>query len=164
VDQRAIVAVIVKTTGLLLLIYTLLFAPERIVDYLMAGKGSVALLFGAVVFPVVLPAAVGVFLFRFPSVAAKSVIGNSPAISSDFHAQLQVVIFSGIGLYFLMQGATRIAFYVSLYALFDNQYAGSLSDPARRANLVSAAVSTALGVWLVLGARGVAGLVAKLRS
>ena len=162
-DQRAIVVLIVKTAGLLLLIYTLLFAPERIVDYLISGKGSVMLLFGAVVFPIVLPAAVGAFLFRYPSVAAKSVVGNSPAISSDFHAQLQVVIFSGIGLYFLMEGATRIAFYVSL-ALIDNQYAGSLSDPSRRANLVSTAVSTALGVWLVLGARGVAGLVAKLRA
>jgi len=163
VDQRAIFTVIVKTAGLLLLIYTLLLAQYQIVTYLLGGKGSGMLLLGLVVFPVILPAAVGAFLFRFPNVAAQSLVGDSPAIPSDFHERLQVVIFSGIGLYFLIQGATRISYYVSLYAFFDDQ-TGSFADPTRRANFVSAAISTALGVWLVLGARGVAGLVTRLRS
>ena len=162
-DQRAIFTVIIKTVGLLLLIYALLLAQERIVDYLIAGKGSGVLLLGVVVLPVILPAAVGAFLFRSPNVAAKSLVGDSPAIPSDFHERLQVVVFSGIGLYVLIQGATRIAYYVSLYAFFDDQ-TGSFADPARKANFVSSVVSTALGVWLVLGARGVAALITRLRS
>ena len=164
-DARAIASLIVKTAGLLLLIHALALAPDRIAGYLMVGGGSLALLFGTVLFPVAVPLAVGAFLFSFPATAASAVVEKSPASSSDFDARLQVVIFSGIGLYVLLQGVITVVYYAALAAFLNDEYStDSLVDPAAKANLASAVFSVALGAALSLGARGVSALLTRLRS
>ena len=161
-EPRTIVALIVKTAGLLLLIYAVVLAPDRVAGYLGAPQKSGALLFGWVLFPVAVPLAVGAFLFLFPAVSASAVVGRGSGSAID--ANLQVVIFSGIGLYTLLQGSISLAYYIALRLFLANYDPASLADPTTKARLAGAVRSVVLGAALLLGARGLSGLLNRLRA
>ena len=162
-DARTIVGLIVKTAGLVLLIYTLALAPDRIVRFLASGETSGASLFATVLFPLAVPLATGAFLFSFPAVSTNAVVGKGT--SADLGSNLQVVVFSGIGLYFLLRGAITVAYYVALLFFYEDRYqTASLADPAAKASFASALFSVGIGAGLLVGARGLSGLLTRLRQ
>jgi hypothetical protein len=164
VDQRALVALIVKTAGLVLIVYTLALSPDRIASYLFSEEQSGSLFLGLVLFPLAVPSLIGAFLLVFPATTASAVVGTFSADSSDLERVLQAVVFGGIGLYLALQGSLDLAYYAARHAYGRDQYAvDALAEPTTRASLVSSIVSLLLGVALLLGARGFSALVIKLR-
>jgi hypothetical protein len=165
VDPRAIVALIVKTAGLLLAIYGVVLTPDRLAQYLMVEPKSGYLLLGTVLFPLAVSLALGALLFWFPNTVANAVAGKGTATPSDFDARLQVVVFSGVGLYVLVQGAITVVYYLALQQYVDELYStGDLGDPAAKANLVSAGFSIVCGAVLLVGARGLSSLLRRVRA
>lgn len=75
-DPRALMAVIVKTAGLLLLLYAVMQLPDRVASYELSAERSVPLLIGLVLFPVGVALAIGAFLFWFPATVASAVAGT----------------------------------------------------------------------------------------
>lgn len=163
-EPRSLVALIVKTAGLLLIIYTLALSPERVADYALSGERSGYLLAGFVVLPIVVPLLIGALLFAFPAITAGAVAGANTAASSDLERMLQAVIFAGIGLYVGVQGALDVAYYASLHAFTMDEYAvAPFDDPINRAGLISSVLSLIIGGVLLVSSRGFSALVAKVR-
>jgi len=159
-----LVSLIVKTSGLLLIIYTLALFPDRLAGYLLSPERSGFLLAGFVLFPVVVQLLIGAFLFSFPALTAGAVAGTQPGQGSELERRLQSVVFAGIGLYVALQGALDIAYYAALHAYTRDGYdVGVFDDPTNRANLIASVLSLFLGVALLVGARGLLALIARLR-
>jgi len=160
VDYRALVVLIIKTAGLVLVLQTIALLPDRLVGYFTAFERSSALFVGLVVVPFVVPMAIGVLMLWLPATTARAVVGAPLASGTDLERLIQPLIFSGIGLFFSLEGVRALAYYVAFNHYAQDAYA---NDPAARADVVSNVVSLAIGAALMLGARGLSGLVQKLR-
>ena len=164
-DPRALMAVIVKTAGLLLLLYALMQLPDRVASYVLSPERSGDLLLGLVVFPAAISLAVGVLLFWFPATVASVAAGTRLVETPAAERMLQAVIFAGIGLYTALQSALNLAYYVALFAHTDVDYENaSLGDPKIPADVIANVVGLVLGLVLLFSARGVAALVSKIRN
>lgn len=158
-------AVIVKTAGLLLLLYAMMQFPDRIASYVLSPERSGYLLVGLVLFPLAIQLAVGASLLWFPATVASVVAGTRSVETAAAERMLQAVIFAGIGLYMALQSALNLAYYLALFAHTDVDYAGaSLGDPTIPASVIANVVGVVVGVVLLFSARGVAALVSKLRN
>jgi hypothetical protein len=155
-------AVIVKAIGLLLVVYALLQLPDRVVGYVAGGEQSGALLFGLVLFPLAVPLAVGAFLFTFPATVAAAVRGTQSAENPALERMLQAILFSGIGAYTALQSALNIVYYLTL--LSHTEVGFQDVDPTVRASVIANAIGLVVGIAIVVGARGAAALVAKIRN
>ena len=165
VDYRAVAALIIKTAGLLLALYTLVQIPDRVVGHWITGDGSAALFVGTVLAPILLPLGVAWVLFVFPSSVARSVVGTSSVDGSELRQTLQPVIFSSIGLFLALQGALTLIYYATYYYYaVEANVLNPFSDPTTHAHAVSSGFTFAVGVALFLGGRGLSNAVLKLRN
>jgi hypothetical protein len=164
VEQRSLVALILKTAGLLLIINTLIWLPDRVAGYMFGAERSPYLFVGLVLLPLAVPLIAGALLFWFPATVAGAVSGPQPAPGSDLERMLQAVIFAGIGLWVTLQGVLDVAYYVALHTYVQDEFAARpLDDPVNRAGLISSVLSLILGVVLLLSARGLSALIARIR-
>jgi|SRR6185503_6913162 len=158
-------AVIVKTAGLLVVLYALVQLPDRIAGFVLSPERSGYLLLGLVLFPVVVSLAVGAFLFWFPATVASVVAGTRSVETPATERMLQAVIFAGIGLYTALQSALNLAYYLALFAHADVDYAdASLGDPTIPASVIANVVGVVFGVVLLFTARAVAAFVSRIRN
>jgi hypothetical protein len=164
VDYRALVVLIVKTAGLILVLYTIALLPDRIGGYVLSPERSNALFIGMVLVPFLVPLVIGGFMLWFPASSARAVVGSPFATGTDLERLVQPLVFSGIGLFLALDGVRALAYYFALNAYIDEVYADSpFSDPSARADVASNIVSLVIGVALILGARGLSALVHRLR-
>jgi hypothetical protein len=164
VDYRALVVLIVKTAGLILVLYTIALLPGRIGGYVLEPERSNALFVWWVLAPFLLPLAVGLFMWWFPASSARSVVGAPFAGGGEIERLVQPLVFSGIGLFLVLDGIETLAYYFALSAYMKEAYAGgALEDPSARADVASNIVSVVIGVVLILGGRGLSALLYRLR-
>ena len=163
-DYRALVVLIVKTAGLILVLYTVALLPDRVGGYVLSPEKSNALFLGMVVVPFLVPAVIGVLMLWFPASSARGVVGAPFAAGTDLERLVQPLIFSGIGLFLALDGVRALAYYLALDAYMDETYAqDALADPSARADVVSNVVSLVIGVALILGGRGLSAVIHRLR-
>ncbi len=163
-DPRTLVAVIVKTAGLLLVIYAFVLFSDRVGAYLLSPEQSRYLLFGLVLFPVAVPLALGALLFALPATVAAAVAGTRSTDAAGLERLLQAVIFAGIGLYVALQSALSLAYYLALLAHTRGDYAvDAFGNPSTRASVIANVAGVLVGIVLLVGARGLAALIVKLR-
>ena len=163
-DYRALVVLIIKTAGLVLVLYTIALLPGRVGSYVLSPERSNALFVGWVLVPFLVPVVIGVFMLVFPASSARAVVGPSFATGTDLERVVQPLVFSGIGLFLALDGVRALAYYFALNAYMEEAYAGSaFSDPAARADVASNIVSLVIGVALILGARGLSAAVHRVR-
>ena len=163
-DYRALVVLIVKTAGLILVLYTIALLPDRVGGYILSPERSNTLFVGMVVVPFLVPMAIGAFMLWLPASSARAVVGAPFAAGTDLERLVQPLIFSGIGLFLALDGVRALAYYFALNAYMQEAYAqGALADPSARADVASNVVSLMIGVALMLGARGLSAVVHRLR-
>lgn len=163
-DYRALVVLIVKTAGLIFVLYVIAMLPDRIVMYAMSPQRSGGFFVGFVVLPFIVPLVIGACMLWLPASSARAVVGAPFAAGTDLERLVQPLIFSGIGLFLVLDGVRALGYYVALKAFSQDVYAAdALADPSARADVVSNVVSLVIGVVLVLGARGLSALVQRLR-
>jgi hypothetical protein len=166
VDYRALVVLIVKTAGLILVLYTIALLPDRLGSYLLSAESlrSNALFVGMVVVPFLVPMAIGAFMLLLPATSARAVVGAPFTPGTELERLVQPLIFSGIGLFLALDGVRALAYYVAFNAYAQEVYpGGTVEDPSARADIVSNVVSLVIGVALLLGARGLSAALHKLR-
>lgn len=163
-DYRALVVLIVKTAGLILVLYTIALLPGRIGGYALEPERTNALLVWWVLVPFLLPLAIGAFMWWFPASSARSVVGAPFAAGGDIERLVQPLVFSGIGLFLVLDAVQALTYYFALSVYMQEAYAGgALEDPTARADVASNIVSLVIGVVLVVGGRGLSAVLHRLR-
>jgi hypothetical protein len=165
VDYRAVVVLIVKTAGLVLVLYTIAMLPVYIGSYYSSPEPSNALLVWSVAVPFIVPAAVGIFMVWLPATTARVVVGAPFAVGTELERLIQPLIFSGIGLYLVVDAVGTLAYYLALNGYSKEQFYTSsvFDDPSARADVASNILSLVMGIALLLGARGLSVLIHRLR-
>ena len=143
------------------------FNPEYV------QKAGLWTLVGVALFSVALPLAVGLALIYFPSTVATRVLrveGIEPKSPND-SSMLERVAVSVMGLWFTVQAVMDAVHVFSRWHLYrriiEDQYpgaAGPAIGPNEFAGLITAALQLLLGLWLLLGSRGLVNALSRLRG
>jgi len=179
-DTRSLSALIIRILGVILIVNIIGLVPGLVRDYLaVQGVGNDAArvdaaLRNALIISAVLLAelSIGLALIYFPrSISNRMVSEGIPAEGSSGFAALQRICFSALGLYWLLAGLSGLLFGYSKYKLY---YAIIESTPGYAnlpvlgpdgfASLASDGLSLIIGLALLLGSRGLTGLLARIRG
>ncbi len=173
-DHRTLSNLIIRLAGLIVLINALLAIPGTIVE--LAGTPYPDQLIGPAIFAGVaalLPLVAGLAMVWFPGTISNRIIGvrGGEVIDSDDSLGLQQTAVSILGLYFIAVSLIDAVYWVArarLYALLVAAPPVNLNAPALLredfAGMVATAAQLLIGLGLVLGSRGLARLLARLRA
>jgi len=166
VDYRALVVLSVRTAGLILLLRTLSLAPDRVAAFVFGSERSITFFVGAILVPILVPLVVGWFLLAFPASSTRGIGGEPFASGTELERLLQPIVFAAIGLYYLVGGLADIGYYLALKAFDDGDYgtARLFANPQYSAGFINAILRTVVGVGLLLGARGLSGVISRFRQ
>jgi len=143
------------------------FNPEYI------AKAGFGMLVAAGLFSVGIPLLLGIALIYFPGAVTTGVLRIQPPAapeSNDTHL-LERVAIAALGLWFAVQGVLDGVHAFSRWHLYrrfvEEQYPGA-TGPAigtqEFAGLITAVLQLVVGLWLLLGSRGLANALARLRG
>ena len=107
-DYRALVVLIVKTAGLILILYVVAMLPDRIVTYTLSPQRSSVLFVGFIVLPFIVPMVIGACMLWLPASSARAVVGAPFTAGTDLERLVQPLIFSGIGLFLVLDGVRAL--------------------------------------------------------
>jgi hypothetical protein len=135
-------------------------------------KAGLYVLIGAALFAVALPFTLGLMLIYFPSTVASRVLrveGIEPINANDT-TLLERVAVSLMGLWFAVDAVTDAIHSFSRWHLYrrliEDQYIGTSGpsiSPNEFAGLITALVQLIMGLWLLLGSRGLVNAFERLR-
>ena len=164
-DSRPLMVLITKTAGLILMIYTLALFPAQLGTFFLLPERSLGQFLGFVLLPVAIPLITGLALFTFPATTVRSIAGVEALERNGTEALLQSVVFGGIGLYVAIDGILDVVYFGALRVLTRDAYdMAAFAEPTARAELIASVVSIIVGVVLLFRARGLAGLLRRIRS
>lgn len=162
-DHSGLAALIVRTGGLVLIIYTLTFFPAQYGGFIQAPDDSLDTFLFLLLLPNGIPLAVGLLLMAFPAKISRVVTG--PATDETaLPEQLQSILFAGIGLFYAAQSVLTLVSFL-MHASFDDQSVARniAMSPKDQAIVATASVGLVLGICLMLGAKVLSTLLFRLR-
>jgi len=175
-EHKALAALMVRLVGLWELVVAVNGIPSAIGPFFnpqYVEKAGLWLLTGVALFSVALPLAVGLILIYFPSAVATHVLriqGVEPKDAADA-TLLERVAVSAMGLWFtvnaVFDGVHALATSHIYRRFMEEQYphaTGPAMGPGEFAGFIVAVLQLALGLWLLLGSRGLANVFARLRG
>ena len=175
-EHKAFAALLVRVLGLWQLAVAINAIPLALGPFFnpeYSGRAGAWLLVGNALFAVALPFAVGLALIYFPKTIATQALrveGIEPT-SATQATLLERVAVSTLGLWLTVQSVLDAAHLFSKWKLYqrlvDSQFPGAnepLIGPNEFAGYITAALQLGLGLWLLLGARGLANAFARLRG
>ena len=164
-ERIAISGLVVRTLGWALVMYTLATFPDRLIFYFGAADGWAGVSVAGVLFSTLLPVVVGLLLLLFPERVARHLGGSGVQVPGDLQTGLAPIVFGGIGLYVALNAVLDLTYY---WLLSRSSPEGPgfefLSDAGTRAEVATTVLALFLGLGLLVGARGLSGLLAKLRG
>jgi hypothetical protein len=142
------------------------FNPEYI------AKAGVWLLIAAALFSIGIPLLLGLALIYFPGRVSTTVLRIEPAAEEPKERPLlERVAIAALGLWFAVQALLDGVHVFSRWHLYrrfvEDQYpgaAGPAIGPQEFAGLITAVLQFAIGLWLLLGNRGLANALSRLRG
>lgn len=164
-SKEQIVGLAVRLFAVFLIVYTLRYSGSVISLASLDSPGfwisALVMLFAF------LPVVIAFLLWRFPLSVASALIPKAtnrekPKPLSE--PEIQVVAFSILGLW-LLASAIPDVFYWVIYA-YRMETVGFRNvelTPQNIAGIVSTTVELVLGLWLLLGSKGIVGIVRRLR-
>lgn len=179
-EHRALAALIIRLTGLVVLVLTITGAARSFVDFFYpspmlkdVGIGFMALSMGI---SGLFPLAVGLFLIYFPGMVLTGVlrIPGLEAGSDANIAPLQRVAFSALGMLFMINAIIHAVHAMAKYDwyFYWMQEMHSLNGPAvhpamspeQFSGYVAAGVEFLLGLALLTGSKGIANALTRMRG
>ncbi|MDT8450796.1 MAG: hypothetical protein RQ847_11570 [Wenzhouxiangellaceae bacterium] len=173
IDFAVLVRLVLKLSGLVLVILALVGLSTALLAGLAAmvddqgfpGPGNLVFLYGAT--PVILLIA-GLVLWLFPTPIANTVVADaSPddGTSPDWTQRLQNVLLLALGLYFIIDGISGVAYEgVYQYVMTEATQMPMTRNGRIIASIAGNAVRIALGLFLVLGRHGLVAALQRLRE
>jgi hypothetical protein len=157
-------SVVIKTFGLILIAYTIAVFPDRLLLYAADSDQSFLLLLGVVALPSIVPLAIGLALFSLPATVSRVVLGAETQ-EAEIAKQVQPLIIGGIGLYLALMALLDLIYFGMLQVYSRQEFQFSyVEDPSARAGVFAAFAQLALGLITFFGARGLSGLLRKIRQ
>lgn len=163
-DHKGLAALIVRTGGLVLVIYTVTFFPAQYGGFIQVPEPSFDTFLVLLLLPNGIPLAVGLLLMAFPGKISRVVTGPASE-ETALPEQLQSILFAGIGLFFATESVLTLVSYL-IHLIFDDQsVARNISmSPKDQAIIATALAGMALGVLLMVGARTLSALLDRLKN
>ena len=174
-EHKALAALMVRLVGLWELIVAMNGVPKAIGPFFnpeYVQKAGPWVLTGVALFSVALPLALGLMLIYFPNTVATHVLrveGIEPKSASDT-TFLERVAVSAMGLWFTIDALIDAVHAFSRWHLYrrfiEAEYLGASRPaigPNEFADLITAALQLSVGLWLLLGSRGLVNVFARLR-
>jgi hypothetical protein len=160
-----VVAVGVRVAGIALLIGTL--GPAlQLIPFSMRIASAQPYWLAAYGLETVAFAVLGLLMVAMPSQFARAILpeGTHPASPWSLE-EFQAVLFSVLGVYFLVTTLTNMSDWVRAWNFFSgNARSVHWPDVSDVAAMATIALKLAVGIWLLLGARGLASIIRRLRS
>ncbi|HUL93452.1 MAG TPA: hypothetical protein VLV56_13995 [Burkholderiales bacterium] len=166
----------VRMVGLWELVVAMNAVPSAIDPFFnpeFVAKSGLGMLLAAGLFSVGIPLLVGLGFIYFPGAITRDVLRIQSPTAPDSNAAslLERVSFTTLGVWFAVQGVLDGVHTFSrtyLYRRFveDQRYpgiGGPVLSPLEFAGLVTAVLQLVIGLWLLLGNRGLANALARLR-
>ena len=173
-EHKALAALMVRLVGLWELVVAVNALPNAIGPFFnpqYVQKAGVFVLIGSAFFSVALPFAIGLLLIYFPrSIASGALRMEGLELGGDEASRLERVGVSLMGLWLTVDAVTDGIYSLSRWHLYrrvvDEQYAGATGPaigPSEFAGLITAVLQLILGLWLLLGTRGLVSALERLR-
>lgn len=164
-NKEQIVGLVIRLFAVFLVVYSLrlmsslfTFATVEPIDYI---SSAIIFLFGFS------PILIAIILWRFPLAIASKLIPKpteTKHTSAWGETEIQIVAFSTLGLWVLSSAIPNAFYWVTLVNRIKSVSFGNTSlSPENVAGIVSTITQIILGFWLLMGSKGIVGLVRKLR-
>jgi hypothetical protein len=173
IDFAVLVRLVLKLAGLVMVMFALVGIATALMAALAAIVADLDFPGGAQTFyllsasPVVLLVA-GSILWLFPSPIANTVIADAPADadeSPDWTLRLQTVLVLALGLYFFIDGISTFVYDgVYQYVVSSATQIPVTKDGQMIASIAGNVVRSGLGLFLILGRRGLLASLNRLRE
>lgn len=175
-EHRALAALIVRIAGLLIVVTALANSAKSIAPFFYPkfwDKPGAGVMLLEVIVVVAIPVAIGLFLINFPALTTRKVL-RIEGIDAETESQvqpLQRVAFAAIGLWLSIYAILDVLYvyarYRLLFALTDDLPSYANPPPVSAedyASYITSGVQLLIGVLLLLGNRGLASVIARLRG
>jgi hypothetical protein len=175
-EHRALASLMIRMVGLWELIVAMNAIPGAIAPFFnpeYIAKAGFGMLVASGLFSVGIPLLLGLALIYFPSTATTKVlrIASPAADESRDTPLLERVAIAALGLWLAVQAVLEGVHTFSRWHLYrrfvEDQYPGATGPaigPQEFAGLITALLQLAIGLWLLLGSRGLANALARLRG
>lgn len=164
-NKEQLVGLGVRLFAVFIVVYTLRYATSLIGFAMMDPPDYIAASF--ILLIGFSPVLIAILLWRFPLTVASKLI---PKIKTSEkprplgEMELQVVAFSILGLWVLASAIPHIFYWITYVYRIKNVGFGNIElTPQNIGGIVSTVVELVLGVWLLLGAKGLVGIIRRLR-
>lgn len=175
-EHRALAALIIRIAGLIVIVSAITYTAKSFGPFFVADTGqklSAALVLVSVLISLVIPVVLGLLLVYFPSALTTRVLkieGLETGSESDTKA-IERVAFAAIGLWLTLYAVIDAVYFFAkahLFFRFFEDMRAYAKPPLISAEdfggLVSSAVQLLMGLWLLIGNRGLANVLARLRG
>jgi len=164
-DTRSIGAIVIKITGLVMIVVSVVQIPAF---FPLTSRGY-GFSYGEVLATAALGlgplALIGLLLWFFPGTITNRVVTGAPSTGSpvDFRP-LELVALTVLGLYLLAHGIIGAARDIAFVIAVNRQNPSELLPPSIIAHVAATAVELVIGAILCVGAKGVSRSVERLRQ
>lgn len=173
-DYKDLTSLLVRLAGLVMVVLTVADLPNWIPPgmALLRKKSFLECIF-VVGVPLIIPLLVGASLAFFPRSIANKIIraDNLPPEPAGILPQLEQVAFGVLGMYLLFRGLSDMVFHLSEMLFLQRQASMAhvkitepILTPTKFGYLVATVGEIVFAVWLLVGTKGVLGVVRRLRS
>ncbi len=164
--KEQIVGIAVRLFAVFLGVYVLRYS-SGVIPY-VAKSSEYAIGIPFLVAVVVIPILIVVLLWAFPlTIASKLIPGvkteEQPKAMSGLEAE--IIAFSVLGLWVLATAVPDVFHWATfVYLTISSGVGRSGISPEQIGNIISTGVELAIGFWLLLGSKGVVGIVRRMRD
>jgi hypothetical protein len=173
-EHKALAALMVRLVGFWELVVAVNSLPNAIGPFFnpeYVQKAGLFALIGGALFAVALPLGIGLLLINFPrSIVSGALRIQGVDMTADDATRLERVGVSLMGLWLTADAVTSGAYNFSRWQLYKrmvvDQYAGATGPTigvSEFAGLITAVLQLILGLWLLLGTRGLVSAFERLR-
>ena len=179
-EHRTLAALIIRLTGLVVLVMTITSAARSFVDFFypspMLKDLGIGYMATSIVISGLLPLAIALFLIYFPGMTVNGVLRiQGLETGSDTNvAPLQRVAFSALGMLFMINSILQAVHAMAKYDWYfywmhetqsHNSPAAHLPiSPEQFSSYISAGLEFLLGLGLLIGSKGIANALSRLRG
>ncbi|APV52010.1 hypothetical protein BWI17_21470 [Betaproteobacteria bacterium GR16-43] len=165
-DTKTIAALLLKITGLVLIVYCVAQLPAFFAYTSLGYDFSIGQAIGAAAAALLPLTVLGLFLWFFPgTVANKIVSGTSEQSAPADTRSIELVALTILGVYLLTMGLVDVVRDIAFLIAIHRQDPGLTLIPASVVSRVAATIAELLiGAGLCVGAKGVSRVIERLRQ
>ena len=162
---------LLKLTGLLIFIITVISIPNYFVNYYSLQNfygnqiADLTTIIIAVAIPLAITLLIALALFKFPNTISNSLIFKSSENKDIDVKTIPSVAFMAIGMYFVAFALSDIVYWVAFFAFMEVSIPGTVYFEAEnKARVLSTIAELVIGLVLLFGSKSIATFVVKART